>query len=248
MATPSQASKEGVESMGLIKNKAEFKGAVIGMILGDGGIYKHPTTKECYLSVSGTNSEYIKWKCGILEYLTAVKLSSRKNARSDKEIYVVKTRAHPFYTKLWKRFYYNGRKTIHPHLIRCLTPLGFAIWFMDDGTTMRKCGIYMRLCTHSFNYAEHLTLQKVLNDKFQLRFNICRHHKWFYLALKGADRKRFVEIIAPFVVPEMQYKVPTTQDIEKVEFNYKNRWKLHNRNEKGQFLPLNEDVLQTTWN
>ena len=34
--------------------------------------------------------------------------------------------------------FHDGRKTVTEHVMKCLTPLGLALWYMDDGTLAGK--------------------------------------------------------------------------------------------------------------
>jgi hypothetical protein len=209
----------------------EFKAAVIGMILGDGHLtridrsFLTTGTKGHYKNTNGQNSavminhdikqkEYMLWKKKILEELTEVTYS--EGTRKDGHHHVhIRTRNHPFYTKLRKRFYYSGRKTTDSHLIRALDDRGLAIWFMDDGCLSETDHSYSYLiATSNFNLTEHELIVRELYKRFGIEWRINNHAKGkagqlYRLRLRNADTDKFANIISPFInqINCMKYKL-----------------------------------------
>ena len=116
------------------------------------------------------------------------------------------------------RFYYgifysvvNGEKRkIVPKLIhRFLTPRALAYWFMDDGTFhVDKYGNRQYyFSTQGFLTHEQVRLVSALKNKFSLEFNIHKDKKKYRLYLKSESRENFLEIIKPYVLPSMTYKL-----------------------------------------
>jgi recombination protein RecA len=195
-------------------NEEEIRGAVIGMILGDGNL-SHCKTSETNSHIDYAHSikqkEYAIWKAKILENLTSVRITEGISKCKGKEYKKVRvfTKTHPLYTHLWKRFYHNGRKTIDSFLMNQLTPLGLAIWYMDDGNlNNHENFLTPKLETNCFNVAEHMIMTKVLADKFHLEFRANHlNAKYLYLRLRRRDREKFFDIIREFIHPTMAYKI-----------------------------------------
>jgi len=201
---------ERVTTMELIDSAAELQGAFCGMILGDGNIDKPPQGNG-RLRFGQANHEYALWKKGILEVVT--KTSSRVDSQG---ILHVQTARHPYFTKMRNHFYYSGRKTVEPYDMKILTPLGLAIWYMDDGDLQRP-KLDVHISTMNFTYAEHLVMQKGVFEKFNIHFNIHSRRsrtglKMFYFRLKSKDRLAFFQLINPFKLDCMGYKFLTTEE------------------------------------
>ncbi|MEM7827801.1 MAG: hypothetical protein QW561_00520, partial [Candidatus Aenigmatarchaeota archaeon] len=133
----------------LIESRKEFKGAVIGTLLGDSCL-SSPSEGNCRLTFAHVDQEYSLFKAGLFKWLTNVTLYTDKEG-----LLRVYTARHPFYTKLSRWIYYDGRKTVTAHAMKSLTPLGLALWYMDDGD-MHKDKMDVKLWTNSFNEAEHM--------------------------------------------------------------------------------------------
>jgi len=220
-------SKLSVTTMELKKlSTLEFKGAIIGMILGDGSLSKRSNSS---LKITSVVKGYAEVKKEILSQLTDVSISKYKKSNGSfgkKDIYEVRTRVHPIYTKLRMRFYHNNRKTIDKYIMNTINELGMLLWYLDDGCLDTSSGIKFGIYSNGFNLIEHQYIQKVLNDRFGLRFNIRKSFKkskakiYYWLYLKAIDRLKFYDnIIQPFLkyIPqEIMYKIPKREDIEKM--------------------------------
>jgi hypothetical protein len=206
---PSQSVTEGVSTM----NDEEIRGAIIGMVLGDGSLPMNGRSINAHMDYAHCikQREYAVWKSSILEKLTSVRVTdgvSRARGKEYPKVRVI-SKTHPTYTHLWKRFYHNGRKTVDSFLMDHLTPLGLAIWYQDDGH-LKNHEDYLTpiLETNSFNVAEHMIMTKALADKFHLEFRAnSLNAKYLMLRLRRKDRERFFDIIREHIHPTMDYKI-----------------------------------------
>jgi recombination protein RecA len=200
-------------------NKQELKGAVIGMVIGDGslalpatsknGISRHGASKNARLSVAHAEKslDYLNWKRKMLEEITSVRMDDYIGGFNQTKTIRISSMCHPFYTKLWERLYYNGRKTLDEHCLKMLTDIGLAIIYMDDGSYSSNGSV--ELNKNNFNYAEHLMLQKCFKLKWDLNWNIHRKTQYYRLYLKHKDNSRFFDIVSPMInqIPSMRYKI-----------------------------------------
>jgi hypothetical protein len=216
---PSEPEKGRVTTM--FKSRREFKGAVIGMVMGDGCIpYLQGQSKTHIFDMNHClkQREYALFKAGVLEYLTKVRVYEPPGTHKIR----VTTRSHPLYSKLYSHFYHNRRKTIDEHLMKCLTPMGLAFLYQDDGS----------LCRHENAMA--VTISSYCNNKvemdfvaywlakrfgFEFRVNAMRRDKnggqaYWRMRLRMKDREKFFDMICPYVEPSMAYKITPDDDWE----------------------------------
>ena len=219
---PSQpVNAGGVETV--VASRAEFKGIIAGMMLGDGHIDNRKEGKNSRLRMQhGIKQEgYLLYKAALLKQLTAVNIhylppGGKKNPNWN---IVGLTRVHPLYTRARKIIYHGGIKTVTPTWLNWLDERGLAIWYMDDGSLMkyrtrnksgrlRICSRSIRLNTCGFTLEENQLLQKHLKEKFDLSFRLTYMAKKYWALAAGATvANKLFEIIRPYIVPCMEYKV-----------------------------------------
>jgi hypothetical protein len=194
-------------------NDEEIRGAIIGMVLGDGSLPMDGRSINAHMDYAhcAKQREYAIWKAGILENLTSMRITDGVSRCKGEEYPKVRvlSKTHPTYTHLRKRFYHNGRKTIDSFLMDHLTPLGLAIWYQDDGSLKNhEDFLTPMLETNNFNVAEHLIMTKALADKFHLEFRVNHlNAKYLCMRLRRKDREKFFDIIREHVHPTMDYKI-----------------------------------------
>jgi LAGLIDADG DNA endonuclease family len=174
---------------------------VIGSLLGDA--YLMPTTAGCCLRVSHGEQQrlYVDWKFEIISDL--VRTAPRACGRS----YYFRTVTHPDFSGLREAFYAPGAsKGIPIDLIeRELTAFGLAIWFMDDGATDRN---QLRINTQGFSRDENLVLAEFLHAKFGITVQLNKDKDRHRLRIAAKSVDRFVDLVAPHIIPSMRYKLP----------------------------------------
>ena len=223
-ANAEQESISCVTTMNLYKlSQQEFKGALIGMIWGDGSI-----NERGMFRTSSVVESWVLAKEKILSQLTETTMNKdekRLGAHGTKPLYQLYTRVHPVYQKLRLHTYLEGRKQATGLASSLINPLGVLIWYLDDGCLDdADGGIRFQIHSNCFGEAEHQMLARAMNDRFGLRFNVRTAYKkakgttYYWLYLKAADRLVFWDaIIAPFyewIPEEMKYKIPRREDVE----------------------------------
>ena len=174
---------------------------VIGSLLGDG--YLMPTTAGwCFRVGHGRQQKaYVDWKFRVLSDLV------RSAPRSCGKSYYFRTVTHPEFSGLRQAFYADApRKGVPvPLILQELTPLGLAVWFMDDGAIDRR---QLRINTQCFSLEENQVLIEFLQAKFGILARLNRDKDRYRLRLGEGSVQRFVNLVSPHLIPSMLYKLP----------------------------------------
>jgi hypothetical protein len=186
----------------------ELKQFLIGSLLGDGCIPKlGKHARHCRFSVAHSlkQKEYCKWKHSILDkYSLAGKIyyTTYTNNRYINNIEEIrfKSISHPYFSFFRRIFYINNVKIV-PNIIKEIDNLGLAIWYMDDGN---KTKYGYELNTQLFTKDDCNFLRKILLDKFNINTT---YVKSGVIYIKSESRETFTNLIKPFTIDSMLYKL-----------------------------------------
>lgn len=140
-----------------------------------------------------------------------------KNGVSHQKYYQLTTRKHPYFIKLWKEFYVDGTKTIPNKYLRGLSPLGYAMWYADDGTTV-LVGINdngsaknrrVDFCTDGFTIPEVENLQKMVAKQYG-KTSLVKRNNTRRIRIGAYDAQQFLLNISPYFIdyfPSLIYKL-----------------------------------------
>jgi hypothetical protein len=109
-----------------------------------------------------------------------------------------------FYGEL---FYRNRRKIVPEPIGVLLTARGLAYWYMDDGSMKSSESKGVLFNTHAFN-SEDVDRSIEVLAKFGLLARERRQSDGTQIYISGASYERFVELVNPYVIEAMRYKVP----------------------------------------
>jgi hypothetical protein len=177
------------------------KSALIGSMLGDGGLWLAPHSKNARLYVCHCEKQlgYLKWLHALFSPFSRPIVQTEKKGKkiicgretNASNFYRFYTIAHPDVTTVFKQYYRNGLKGVDNSLIDQVDLLAMGIWMSDDGSiTRNKKGVPVScsLATCSFTYKEHLILVNVVRKFFNGTIKIKRHGGSF----NGAKRTDYV--------------------------------------------------------
>lgn len=205
------------------------KQVVFGSFLGDGYLAKAKQYGHFYLAFehSTKQTEYVQWKSKLLGSLNGnISKRDRFDKRTGNTYHSIRCRSkiHPEITEVRKSFYRNGKKEVSRKMLNMLTPLGIAIWFMDDGF-----GVHYRylnknwnkwntlrhgeLCLGNVSERESKTVKKYFRVMLGIETkHFCNKRGCYYLRMNGTEFKKFVQIVGQYIIPSMRYKVEVWKD------------------------------------
>jgi recombination protein RecA len=116
-------------------------------------------------------------------------------------------------------YFGDGKKHLSWEYLKALTPLSLAVWFMDDGCfTLRSKGVEERtrggtgrieICVDAMSEGTRVRLQEHLRDHFDLPSRLVTRGARGQQVLQFgvAATATFLELVAPYVHPSMEYKL-----------------------------------------
>lgn len=178
---------------------------IYGSLLGDAsisngkkGIYDCESIFE--LHHCAKQKEYLFWKYDELK-----NLCRSMPKEDDIGRWRLRTFHHPFFSNLRKQWYPNGTKCVKSEFLDKLGSLGLAVWYMDDGTRSLK------ISTCAFSETDHEILIEWLKNKFDIRSRMAVYSGYRVLLIKLESRNNFLDIVKPYIVPCLRYKVETKE-------------------------------------
>lgn len=179
---------------------------MLGDLFAERGSLKRNTRLQCIGGL--VNKPYIIHWFNILRHFC---IAIPKEGKSWNK----KRKTWDHYIKFWTRslacfniyhelFYKDGIKILPANLIDMLTPIGLAYWTMDDGYNI-DTGFYF--CTDSYSYTEHLQLQYIFKNKFNIMTGIHVYGNTYRLYIHKTSKQCFFDLIRPHVIPQFMYKL-----------------------------------------
>lgn len=181
------------------KFNKESRNLLIGMIIGDGTIMKSKYSYSMKLQHGRFQKEYLEWKMKMLDLygiphseLKTYKMKTNFTKGEYWDSYAVYLKSNPFIGVLRRVVYTNNGKELSRKLLNRLTPLGIAIWYMDDG------GINYKKKTNSIGqrviYSAALRLSTCTTKEIAQRYIDYFKEVWninFYTFKEGKNRDKF---------------------------------------------------------
>lgn len=105
-------------------------------------------------------------------------------------------------------FYRNGKKIVPSWVFNKITPLAIAFWYMDDGflnDNGKGAEVHAGFSTCAFSLSD----LQILSESLQKFGVVCKQNKKKKLLTLNSDNaEKLFLLIAPYVPPIMQYKLP----------------------------------------
>jgi LAGLIDADG DNA endonuclease family len=119
------------------------------------------------------------------------------------------TVSHPAFRFYAHQFTCDGRKCVPSLIHRFLKPRSIAYWFMDDGSVKSRESKGVLFNTQGFVKQDVERLIGALRRRFQLEARARTQKDGIQIYVSGTSYERFREIVDPYIIPSMRYKIPT---------------------------------------
>lgn len=178
----------------------EQRSILVGVLLGDGAMRKK-THALLEINHSYNQKEYVDWLYQKFQRFTDTPPKMRKtNGR--RIAYRFTTKSLPMLTTFYDSFFKEGHKIIPDNLI--LTPLSLAVWYMDDGS---RCDTDIYLNSQQFTLEEQERLVTLLYKQFSIQASLNKDKQYQRIRIKKDSVPRFMNLITPYIVQTMKYKL-----------------------------------------
>ena len=118
-----------------------------GCVMGDGCILKRGAIQ---IEQGNKQKDYLIWKYQYLKELVSVKPSKvMRIKKSGQKAYSYRFVLRQYFRAWRHQIYRNGKKVINDCLLKLLTPVSLAVWYMDDGCLRSKSQLI--ICTDGFS-------------------------------------------------------------------------------------------------
>lgn len=206
------------------------RGMLVGMVLGDGHVRvrqrlnrgKYPFEERVLRVLHSTKQRaYCEFKADLLHkaFGRQVNVTIVKNGPGGKYEAAQFTFSHPYCGQLRDWCYPGGQKTFTRRVLEMLTPLGVAIWYMDDGHARKSIGAHGWITSCSTDIAtmcteaEAVTIKEWFLDEYGIDFKVrfdkrCRPGgKQYFIQANSAASREFVGLVRPHIPECMLYKI-----------------------------------------
>ena len=213
----SKVIEEYKSRLSLSKRQKEI---LIGLILGDGHLEKlyTPVLGRLKIEHSYKQKDYVDWLYREFRNWMRSKPKTRKVNVWGKlrKNYRFSTYGHRILGEFRERFYEGKKKIVPNDLEKDITPLGLAIWFMDDGSIKSKSHKGIFLNTQGFRENSVIKLQKMLENKFGIESTTREEKNGKQIYLGGESGEKFIALTKPYIISSMKYKIPRVLRLTKL--------------------------------
>ena len=196
------------ESLKLTDQQREV---LIGTLLGDGHLETQNNGQTYRLKIEHTfwQKDYVDWLYDLFRewVTTSPRKRDHKALGVTYEKYGFQTLSHGAFRFYAQQLYSSKRKILPKLLHKWLSPLVMAVWFMDDGSIKSNRNRALILNTQCFTRDENLKLIQIIKKKFGIEMSLRPQRDLYQLYIGSNSVEKFVELIKPYVLPSMKYKL-----------------------------------------
>jgi hypothetical protein len=187
------------------------KSVLLGKMLGDGSLTVGNKTAQLEFGHKVEHGEYLQWTLGALGSLSASRVQAATSGHGTSMVRGRTVRLPGVYDYLHSFIGDSGVKSVPSWVGSALDPISIAFWYMDDGCLTHNSQqtqedrAYFATC--GFTEQDCRVLLDGLN-KFGISGTYYVHDGRSRIRLGADDSERLFLLVAPYIPPCMQYKLP----------------------------------------
>ena len=181
------------------------RSVLVGTLLGDGCLALHGRNPRLHVKHKGSHRALVDFKRQVFEDYTSMAVHEFDQRLGGKLFPCAQfaTRTSTAFLEWYHLFYRDGRKVVPREIDQLLSPLGLAVWFMDDGAA-DHAGVTFQ--THSFSLDEVQLLSRAMDDLFHLATRIRKNRDRWIIYVPAASMDRLQSLVRPWLLAEFAYK------------------------------------------
>lgn len=199
------------------------KDILYGSMMGDASSKDiHYNSSVCFCH-GNKQKEYLFWKCNEFKNIVSniyPKFCFRKEIRPEYSgssgSWIFQTCANTDVEICLNKFYKNGKKKICKDVLCNLSDLSLAVWFMDDGYSIKskknKISNFA-FCTDSFSKEDCEDIVEWFEKKYKIKSYIRRRGvnknniETYRVIIRSSSVNLFLSLISSYIIPSMRYKI-----------------------------------------
>lgn len=184
---------------------------LVGLLLGDGHLETLNGGRTYRLKVehSTNQKEYTDWLYEQFKDFVREKPIIKEKLLNGKKFTscYFSTYSLGFFRFYAQQFYVDKKKVIPKIIRKLLDPQALAIWFMDDGSF--KSSRHKTYIIHTLGYTKKdlILVQETIEKKFGIKTRIHKQYDKFRLYFLSETANEFRQVIEPYLIPSMKYKL-----------------------------------------
>lgn len=205
------------------------KDLLLGIILGDGSIYKVNNSYEIYIGHGKSQKDYLEWKVKLLNnsnvFEKPLQIKSKLIFLEQYDKQYLQYYAKKINKSLEEIYdiYFSENKRLKQILHNIHSDRSVAIWFMDDGSVFKKKkkhkdgSIYylkptLKLCTHCFSKDENLDIIDWFKKRYLIDAKLVsetKHNKkYYYVRFNSKESLKLFSLMKQYIdlIPSMKEK------------------------------------------
>jgi len=191
----------------------EQRDALVGLLLGDVCLESQNQGRTYRVKVeqSAQHESYVQHLYGLFQpWVLSAPLQKQRSASNGSitTSLAFNTVSHEAFRFYAHQFYGEQRKQVPELIHKWLTPRGLAYWFMDDGSMKSSQSKAVIFNTQGFLKPDVERLAFVLQAQFSLQAKPRKQSEGYQIYVSGSSYEHFVELIDPYLIDDMRYKVP----------------------------------------
>lgn len=184
---------------------------LVGLLLGDGHLETQNDGRTYRLKVEHIfwQKDYTDWLYQIFKEWVLTPPQEKIQIIEDlpRRKYWFSTVSHGALRFYAQQFYHNKKKILPKLILKWLSPLTIAVWYMDDGSIKSNRHRALILNTQCFTKEENQKLIEVIKNKFDIEMSLRPQRQQWQLYIGSLSVEKFVQLIWPYILPSMRYKL-----------------------------------------